>query len=267
MGFGRNSVFSIKPVRNVFRIWQRTRLSHSLASDPFFPNPGRWLWNELCKQQEHTRIFNSKALEDVVIKAAGSRVDTPSVRLEKLAEGASNKVFLAVVGKQRFIVKIPDPVVPPRLVTASEVATLDFLRSELDLPVPRVFAWSDSSDNPVGCEYIIMDEAHGQPLNVAWSSLDIPGKLAVVDEILSIQKRLVATRNIFSGYGSLYFADDATKLGISHHLPVPSAGARKYCIGPLAHQHFIGPVPKASGVDCGPCKFWGADMVVWLLTS
>ena len=265
MGFGR-SVLSVK-LRNILRILQRTRLSQSSRSDPFFPTTGRWLWNELHKQREHTRTFNLKALEDVVIKTAGSRVGTAPVRLEKLAEGASNKVFLAVVGKQRFIVKIPDPVVPPRLVTASEVATLDFLRSELDLPVPRVFSWSDSCDNPVGCEYIIMEEAHGRPLNTMWSSLDIPAKLAVVDEVLSIQKRLIATRDIFTGYGSMYFAGDAAKLGISHHLTVPSVGARKYCIGPLAHQHFIGPGLTASGVDCGPCKFCGADMIVWLLTS
>jgi hypothetical protein len=267
MGFGRSSVSAVKPIRNIFRTWQRSWLSRPAAPDPFSPSAGRWLWNEPRKNQEHTRKFNLKALEDVIIKAAGSAVDTAVVRLEKLAEGASNKVFLAVVGKQRFIVKIPDPVVPPRLVTASEAATLDFLQSELDLPVPKVFSWSDSSDNPVGCEYIIMEEAHGRPLNAVWSNLAIPDKLAVVDEVLSIQKRLIATRNIFDGYGSMYFADDVAKLGISHHLPVSSAGARKYCIGPLAHQHFIEPVLTASGVDCGPCKFQGADMVVRLLTG
>lgn len=125
-----------------------------------------------------------------------------------------------------------------------------------------MFSWSDSSDNPVGCEYIIVEEAHGRPLNILWSSLDVPDKFAVVDEVLSIQKRLIATRDIFSGYGSLCFAGDAAKLGISRHLPVPSAGAGKYCIGPLAHQHFTGPVVAASGVDCGPCKLCGADMIV-----
>lgn len=242
-------------MRTIFRPWERTRLSHCPAPPPFFPNTGRWLWNELRKQQEHTRRFNLNALEDVLIKVTGSSVCTAPVRLEKLAEGASNKVFLAVVGKQRFIVKIPDPVVLPRLVTASEVATLHFLRSELDLPVPKVFSWSDSSNNPVGCEYIIMEEASGRPLNTVWSGLDIPNKLAIVDEVLSIQKRLIATRNIFSGYGSLYFVDDAAKIGISHPLSVRSAEARKYCIGPLARQHFTGPVVAASGVDCGPCKF------------
>ena len=267
MGFARRSVLSVKPTRNILRTLQRTRFSCSLVPDPFLPTTGRWLWNEHRKQQEHTRKFNLKALEDVIIKAAGSRAGAAPVRFEKLAEGASNKVFLAVVGKQRFIVKIPDPVVAPRLVTASEVATLDFLRSELELPVPRVFSWSDSSDNPVGCEYIIMQEAQGRALNTVWSSFDIPEKLAVVDEVLSIQKRLIATGHIFSGYGSLYFAGDAAKLGFSRHLPVSSSGAPKYCIGPLAHQHFISPALTASGVDCGPCKFCGGDMAIWLLTS
>lgn len=265
MGFGARSVISVKTIRNIFRAKQRTRRSHSAAPDPFFPGVGRWLWNEPRKQQEHTRRFNFKALEDAVIKAAGPGVGATHLRLEKLAEGASNKVFLGIVGKQRFIVKIPDAVVPPRLVTASEVATLDFLRSELHFPVPRVFSWCHSSDNPVGCEYIIMEEAPGRPLDAMWPSFDIPDKIAVVDEILSMQKRLIATANAFNGYGSLYFADDAAKLGISHHLPVSSAGARQYCIGPLAHQHFMAPVLESSGVDCGPCKFGGVVTAVWLL--
>lgn len=89
-----------------------------------------------------------------------------SIRIQKLAEGASNKVFIAIGHGQRAIVKIPDPVVPARFVTASEVATLEYLWTELAIPVPKVFAWSTTSDNPVGCEYIIMEEASGDALNV-----------------------------------------------------------------------------------------------------
>jgi hypothetical protein len=63
-------------------------------------------------------------------------------------------------------VKVPDPVVPSRLITANEVATLEFMPTELGMPVPRALAWSAKSDNPVGCEYIIMDEAPGKPLNL-----------------------------------------------------------------------------------------------------
>lgn len=251
---------SVKYILHTLR--KRTGLTSSPGLlDLFFPTTGRWLWNERRKREEHTRPFDLKALKHVIGKVAGSSATagagTANVRFEKLAEGASNKVFLAVVGGgggRRLIVKIPDPVVPPRLVTASEVATLEFLRSELELPVPKVFSWSDSSDNPVGCEYIIMEEAQGRALNTVWSSLEISEKLAVVDEILSFQKRLFAARRMFLGYGSLYFVSDAAKLGLSHHLPVSSTRNPTYCVGPLAHQHFTGQGLTASRVDCGPCK-------------
>lgn len=130
----------------------------------FFPTTGRWLWNEPQKLQQHTLRFDVKALERVVMKVAGLEGQSGSVELKKLAEGAANKVMTATVGRQRFIVKIPDPVVPRRLITASEVATLEFLRAELEFPVPKVLAWSDSNDNPVRCEYIILEEAVGQDL-------------------------------------------------------------------------------------------------------
>jgi hypothetical protein len=238
-------------------MFRHTRSSSSVPQSLFCPTSGRWLWNERRKQQDHTRKFDLKALEHVIIKAAGPSVGATAFRFQKLAEGASNKVFLAVIGSQRLIVKIPDPVVPPRLVTASEVATLEFLRSELGLPVPKVFSWSDSCDNPVGCEYIIMEEAQGRALNHVWSGLEIEEKFAVVDEVLSIQKRLLATRHMFSGCGSLYFLNDATRLGFPKHFKVSSTSTLTYCIGPLAHEHFIGPPLTASGVDCGPCKFLG----------
>jgi aminoglycoside phosphotransferase (APT) family kinase protein len=37
------------------------------------------------------------------------------------------------------------------------VATMDFLRNALDVPVPRVLAHSSTVDNSVGAEYIIME--------------------------------------------------------------------------------------------------------------
>ncbi|KAK5453545.1 Phosphotransferase enzyme [Exophiala xenobiotica] len=182
MGFARLSLLSVRPIRHILHKLQQIRFNPYLAPDLYSPTTGLWLWNELRKQQEHTQEFDLKALEHVLIKAAGSKTGATAVRFGKLAEGASNKVFLAVVGKQRLTVKIPDPVVPQRLVTASEVATLEFLRSELAVPVPKVFSWSDNSDNPVGCEYIIMEEAQGRALNTVWSRPGIPEKLAVVDE-------------------------------------------------------------------------------------
>jgi hypothetical protein len=51
---------------------------------------------------------------------------------------------------------------PRRLLTQSEVATMDFLRRRCTLPiVPRVLAWSSEDNNPVGSEYIIMEYTEG----------------------------------------------------------------------------------------------------------
>ncbi|EXJ57114.1 hypothetical protein A1O7_07458 [Cladophialophora yegresii CBS 114405] len=242
-------------MRSIRRILQKFRWTNSNPTpspDLFYPTTCRWLWNEPRKLEEHTQKFDLKALEHVIAKTAGSGAASAALRFENIAEGGSNKAFLAILGDQRLIVKIPDPVVPPRLVTASEVATLHFLRSELELPVPKVFSWSDTSDNPVGCEYIILEEAQGQALNTVWSDLPIPEKLMVVDEILSIHKRLAATSHMFNGYGSLYFDGDASRFGFSRHFPVRSTRTQTYCIGPLADEHFIGSASTSSGVDCGP---------------
>ncbi|OAP64545.1 hypothetical protein AYL99_00517 [Fonsecaea erecta] len=195
----------------------------------------RWLWDERRRREEHTLKIDLGALEHVVRQATGSTAGV-AVRFEKLTEGGSSKVLLAVVGKQRVIVKIPDPVVSPRLATASEVATLEFLRSELEVPVPKVFSWKDNSDNPVGCEYIVMEEAQGKALNTTWSRLNMDAKFTVVDEVLSIHKRFITTKHMFSGYG------------------ITSTRTPTYCIGPMAHKHFMEPALRASGVNCGPWR-------------
>jgi hypothetical protein len=178
------------------------------------------------------------------------------VRIRILAEGASNKVFTATIQSKRVIVKIPDPVVPRRFVTASEVATLEYLRTELDMPVPKVLACNSNHDNPVGCEYVIMDEVPGRPLDVAWdTSFNIQEKLAVVDQVQSMQSRIIQHSSQWHGYGSLYFADDAKAFGFKEDLLVESKdGPARFCLGPLAHSKFVHPEVERAEVSCGPYK-------------
>jgi len=101
----RRISLSAKPVRQIINKLQRTESCAFLGPDPFLPTAGRWLWNELRKQKEHVQKFDLKALEHVIVKAAGSTAGVTAIRF---AEGASNKIFPAV-GEQRLIVKIPDP--------------------------------------------------------------------------------------------------------------------------------------------------------------
>ena len=67
---------------------------------------------------------------------------------------------------QRVIAKIPHTIAGPLvLTTASEVATMEFARAILNIPVPKVLAWSATDQNPVEMEYIIMEEATGSQLH------------------------------------------------------------------------------------------------------
>jgi hypothetical protein len=221
----------------------------------FYPTSGRWLWNETHQLSLHTRRFDVKALEDVAARAMGAEPCRGSIRIQKLAEGGSNKVFIAIGHGQRAVVKIPDPIVPAHFVTASEVATLEYLRTELGIPVPKVFAWSTTSDNPVGCEYIIMEETPGDALNVVWPTLEVDKKFTVIDQMLSLQNRLLQGGVELGGYGSLYFTEDAIALRLSKQLPVAAKTSSRFCLGPLAKHEFLDMSVRAAGVDCGPCKW------------
>lgn len=200
--------------------------------------------------------FNVRAFEDVVATVMGAQPGMGVVRIRKLAEGASNKVFTATIRSKRVVVKFPDHVVPSRLVTASEVATLDYLRTELDMHVPRVLVWSSNNDNPVGCEYIIMDEVPGEPLDMVWNtSFRFQEKLALVDQVQSMQSRILQHSSQLGGYGSLYFSKDARAFGFQKELPVRNKnGPLRFCLGPLAHPNFMHSEVERAGISCGPCK-------------
>ena len=85
---------------------------------------------------------------------------------------------------------------------------MDFLRTRLDIPAPRVFAWASrlGRDNPVGAEYIIMEKMQGESLATRWLSLATKELAEVIQKIVDIESRLFAAR--FSEHGSLYYKED-----------------------------------------------------------
>ncbi|KMK56576.1 hypothetical protein Y699_05491 [Aspergillus fumigatus Z5] len=130
----------------------------------------------------------------------------------------------------RVIAKIPNPYIPQKFVTASEVATLDFLRNEPGIPVPRVFAWSSKKDQPVGVEYIIMEKAAGNELSTSWPTMDISDKVDIVSRLADIQAKIAAVD--FGCYGSLFYRGD-----IEGGFNVPGI-ADQFCIGPSCDIRF-----------------------------
>ncbi|EER45818.1 phosphotransferase enzyme family protein [Histoplasma capsulatum var. duboisii H88] len=123
--------------------------------DLFSYSLGRFLYNEQMRLQERYVEFDVAALKDVVSTHTGRG---NVVDFVKLSEGGFNRVFLLTLEDGfKTVVKIPyNFLVPKKYATASEVATLAFLRQK-GIPVPDVYGWSSTPDNAVGAEYIVME--------------------------------------------------------------------------------------------------------------
>ncbi|EPS27139.1 hypothetical protein PDE_02082 [Penicillium oxalicum 114-2] len=132
----------------------------------FTYSSGRFLYNEVARLREQHVRFDVAALETAIAKHVGhGKVK----QLVKLSEGGFNRVLLATMEDGfKAIVKIPYKIsVSKTYATASEVATLTFLRSK-GIPVPEVYGWSSVNENGVGTEYVIMEHASEGSADTRW---------------------------------------------------------------------------------------------------
>lgn len=116
------------------------------------------------------------------------------VSIEKIGEGNYNKAYrLTMEDGQNIIAKIPHPNAGPAVyTTSSEVATMDFARTVLDLPVPKVLAWSTTAVDPVESEYILMEEAKGSQLHDVWENLQLRDKRDIIQQIVDFEKKMLS---------------------------------------------------------------------------
>lgn len=139
----------------------------SISNESLFSySSGRCLYNKQARLRERYVSFDISALA----KAVAKHVDHGCLEsIVKLREGGFNRVLLATMEDGfRAIIKIPYWISIPRTyATASEVATLAFLRSK-KIPVPEVYGWSSVTGNPVGVEYIIMEHVAGVGADTRW---------------------------------------------------------------------------------------------------
>jgi hypothetical protein len=122
--------------------------------------------------------------------------------------GCFNRIFnLKFDNGSELIAKIPYPLLTPRhLCTVSEVATMDYARTVLGLPVPKVFGWSASADRTdAGSEYILMEKVEGVELHQRYKNLRSEG-IELINQVTAMERALVCHR--FSQIGSLYYKED-----------------------------------------------------------
>ncbi|SMQ51974.1 unnamed protein product [Zymoseptoria tritici ST99CH_1A5] len=216
---------------------------------------GRWLWAEDTRLQERYKRFNVPGLKQLAASASGAR---SCVDIIKLAEGGFNKVFrLSMDNGAVVIARIPNPNVGPACkVIASEVATMDFVRNVVGIPVPKVLAWDGGTSNSAESEYILMEVATGTQLDEVWTDMDLSDKFKVVDALVAVQQKLQSIA--FSRCGNLYFKSDAfegcSEVDLSANLPYSTKMYAKdrFVIGPVAEKAFWETGDASSFNDRGP---------------
>ncbi|OQD85550.1 hypothetical protein PENSOL_c100G01035 [Penicillium solitum] len=133
--------------------------------------------------------------------------------------------------------KLPNPNAgPARLTIASEIATRKLLSDVLNVPVPRVLAWSfDSANSPVGAEYIIEEKAPGVRLGPVWNQWPRKSKLQLItqDDLRSLCEE-PEEANIQSATAS-----------------IPDI----FAIGPLTTGELWNAVRDGMNLDRGPWKY------------
>jgi hypothetical protein len=143
---------------------------------------------------------------------------------------------------------------PQSLITRSEVATMDFVRSRIGAPAPKVLAWDASSDNNVGCEYIIMEKCEG---NILANVSNTPTNFS--HHIFDIANLLSSLGGIsFSQYGSIYYKEDVDPLLQARPLYAdgqqPDDCSERFRIGPSVERRFYRGERARLLIDRGPCR-------------
>ena len=99
-----------------------------------------------------------------------------------LAQGAFNKVYILITSDRDglesqlpcvFRFTLP---VEPFYKTASEVATLSYIREHTSVPVPHVIAYNSTADDEFGFEWILMERIPGVSLKSVWGEMDTEAK-------------------------------------------------------------------------------------------
>ncbi|KAH8726640.1 kinase-like domain-containing protein [Phaeosphaeriaceae sp. PMI808] len=235
------------------------------STDPAYDNDkheffrytsGRWLWNEEEQLRERHRRFNVLELQKAAVNAVGSRSCT---EISKIGEGNFNKVFKLTMDDQSVVIaRIPHPNAgPPTVTTASEVATMDFARSVLGIPVPKVLDYSVDAANPVGSEYILMGGAEGVQLSSLWNDMEIDDQAKIVKSLIEIDAKFLAIS--LDRFGAIFYAKDIPNCAPAEIRGQVSPAVkedvrRRFVIGPTVEREFWEEERAQMALDRGPCK-------------
>ena len=108
---------------------------------------------------------------------AGDGVKTRlTARIQKPALAGSFHIAFVIIFSDgmKWLLKVPATGYGKRFTKleaqslTSEVLTMQLLKRQTTIPIPEVYAYSNSSDNEIKCPFIMMEYIDGIPLNECW---------------------------------------------------------------------------------------------------
>ncbi|KAL5339614.1 hypothetical protein BJX70DRAFT_397562 [Aspergillus crustosus] len=91
-------------------------------------------------------------------------------------------------GGKEIIAKISYPKAHQHFTTASQVATMDYVRNVPKIPTSRIYTWSSATDNPMGAVYNLLNISHA-PI-YAYTQIEVKDDLKVAPHLLPSDKEL-----------------------------------------------------------------------------
>jgi hypothetical protein len=212
-------------------------------------------FNDDLRHAERRLVFKVDELCRLAAEAINRSPDD-IVDLEKLAEGGFNRTFLITMrcGFQ-MVARIPYPAtIPKYFAVASEVATMDLLRS-FGLPMPKVYGYSPTPDNAAGTEYILLEFVQGTNLSDIWFDLEEGEIISISRQLAEFESKMMSIT--FPAGGSLYYtADLENAAGSASRLTRPGITLedKRFCVGPDTSLRLWYGRRSQLDLDRGPCR-------------
>ncbi|KAG6851918.1 hypothetical protein C0991_004974 [Blastosporella zonata] len=197
--------------------------------------PHNFSVNNDLRLAERKHEFDDNELRRLAAQSVGRTLQDVDT-MEKLDEGGFNRIFLITMHDGfQMIARVPYPVTQPKFyAVASEVATMAFLRAH-DLPVPKVYGYSPTSDNAAKTEYIFMEFVKGTKLTDLLRELNEADLASILRQLVKLESHIMSIP--FPAGGSLYYADDLAKVaGEKTGIPMSLKGEH-FCVGPDVRLH------------------------------
>jgi aminoglycoside phosphotransferase (APT) family kinase protein len=174
--------------------------------------------NDALRLRERRRVFDIPGLFRIIAKALPCKTEE-IVGFRKLGEGGLNRTFLITLDTGfQLVARIPYRIlIPKAYALASEVATMDFLRSK-GLPIPKVYVYSFTSKNEAETEYILMEYAEGVDLSQIWFDLKEDEIISLKDQLAKVESTMMSIS--FPAGGSIYYARDLKELSGNEGIPL-----------------------------------------------